>query len=346
MPNSVHLIPRNRLHWIPRDLRLAHEYCFFLHDECVRMLTEYEGTRAHFVTVKFKSDKDALIFQKVADNNDSITSLRKSGYEAEARRVILNQITMAMVSDCLHHLYEALRCFEKRKVVVALNLLRKPLTDNLLYLSWMWANEDEFYSAFTTRSPKGITSSILKQRRREILTYALSKTSVSEVLDADFLDRTLFDRGNLFGLQQLFQHAVHLITIQHVEMQTESENFNFIFKDITEDDIYESVYSNLPYILLYLSHVINGLFTRIAPPSERAQTAFLMRSTLGFYLTEGEVGEEHAIDCLDSLSIVRCPDCAAELTITPHNAARLTFTESYRCTNCRRVQPFPFSWIF
>ena len=43
MPNSVHLIPRNRLRWIPRHLRLAYEYCFFLDDESTRLLVEYEG---------------------------------------------------------------------------------------------------------------------------------------------------------------------------------------------------------------------------------------------------------------------------------------------------------------
>ena len=39
----------------------------------------------------------------------------------------INTITIGMVSDCLHHIYEALRCMERRKVVVAFNLLRKPL---------------------------------------------------------------------------------------------------------------------------------------------------------------------------------------------------------------------------
>ena len=57
-----------------------------------------------------------------------------------------------MVSDCLHHLYEALCCMEKRKVIVAHNLLRKPLTDNLMYLSWMLGDEDAFYAAFTAES--------------------------------------------------------------------------------------------------------------------------------------------------------------------------------------------------
>ncbi|MER9643301.1 hypothetical protein [Mesorhizobium sp. M0239] len=162
MPNSVHLIPRNRLCWIPNDLRLAHEYCFFLHDESARLMVEYEGAEAHVVSFKFRNKAEAKAFKKHAAKADAIAAMRAGGYEAEARKAVLNQITIAMVSDCLHHIYESLRCLEKRKIIVALNLLRKPLTDNLLYLSWMLGDENGFYHAFTTNSPRGITSSILK----------------------------------------------------------------------------------------------------------------------------------------------------------------------------------------
>jgi hypothetical protein len=150
MSNSVHLIPRNRLGWIPKHLRLAHEYCFFLHDESARILVEYEVAQAHVVTVKFRNKTELRLFNERADKEDPITAMRAGGYETQARRVILNKITMALVSDCQHHIYEPLRCLEKRKVIVALNLLRKPLTDSLLYLSWMLSDEDRFYHAFAT----------------------------------------------------------------------------------------------------------------------------------------------------------------------------------------------------
>jgi hypothetical protein len=52
----IGLIPRHRLQNIPLELRARHEFCFFLHDECVRMLKEYENERVHFVTVKFPSN--------------------------------------------------------------------------------------------------------------------------------------------------------------------------------------------------------------------------------------------------------------------------------------------------
>ena len=52
------LIPRNRLQNIPPDLRVKHEYCFFLHDQCVQILKEYEEAKANHVTVNFESDRE------------------------------------------------------------------------------------------------------------------------------------------------------------------------------------------------------------------------------------------------------------------------------------------------
>ena len=346
MASSVQLIPRNRLRWIPRHLRLAHEYCFFLHDEGARLLVEYEGAEAHVVSVQFANQAQAEAFRDIAEKEDAITAMREGGYATEARRIILNQITMAMVSDCLHHIYEALSCLEKRKIVVALNLLRKPLTDSLLYLSWMLGDEDEFYHNFTTNSPRGIGASVLKGRRAEVLSKALLKTEVAELVTAEFIDRSLFDRANSSGLQLLFQHAVHLITVQRVELETAPENFNFIFKNYADDDLYELLYHVLPHILLYLAHVILGLITRIKPPEVGGTEAFHARSILGLHLVEGEESELFALEQLADLQGIRCRHCQLPLKLTPHNAARLVLSDTCRCTGCRHVQPFPFSWMF
>ncbi|TXH85042.1 MAG: hypothetical protein E6Q77_01275 [Rhizobium sp.] len=310
------------------------------------MLAEYEKEKAHIVTVNFDNEADTQRFKEVADAKDVIAALRVVGRETEAQRVILNQITMGMVSDCLHHIYEALRCLEKRKVVVALNLLRKPLTDSLLYLSWMLGDENGFYSAFSTASPRGITSAILKGRRAEILSSALAKTEVADVLTADFIDKSLFDRANPYGFQLLFQHAVHLVTVQHIELQTAPENFNFIFKNYADDELYEMIYHVLPRVQLYLAHVIFGLFQRIKAPDMGSKQAFNIRSILGIYLVEGGEHEILALKRLASLAQLNCPKCRAFLKISAHNAARIVLSESYRCSTCRSVQPFPFSWMF
>jgi hypothetical protein len=243
MSSSVHTIPRNRLRWIPHNLRLAHEYCFFLHDECVRLLAEYEVVRAYIVTVKFRSKVEIRDFSKIAKTSP-IEAMRATGYPDEARRVILNTVTMAMVSDCLHHLYEALCCMEKRKVIVAHNLLRKPLTDNLMYLSWMLGDEDAFYAAFTAESGDAVISRAMASQRLANLETTLAALPISNVLTAASVHQSLFDRNNTSGLYGVFQHAVHLVTAKHAELRTEAENFNFIFKNCADDDLYELLYDN------------------------------------------------------------------------------------------------------
>lgn len=129
------LIPANRLKWLPEEVRLTHEYCFFLHDEIARMLVEYESADAPKVSFTFADEAQSKKFRSLARKHNSITAMREMGLHSEAKRAVMNAITMAKVSDCAHHIYEALRCFEKRKVIPGFNLLRKPLLDSLMYLS-------------------------------------------------------------------------------------------------------------------------------------------------------------------------------------------------------------------
>ena len=342
----VGYISRNRLRHIPAAVRPKHEYCFFLHDQCVHMLKQYEDARANLVTVNFQSNVTATKFQEIADSEDPIHALRETGHPDEAKRVILNQITMAMVSDCLHHLYEGLTCFEKRKIVVALNVLRKPLKDDLLYLAWMFGDEAGFYQEFTTGNPERLAKRRLGMIRAEILSKAVVRTTLDSVMDASLLAAILYDRTSAHGLEGLFQHAVHLITVERIELRTSPENFNFIFKSYADDDIYHEVYNCLPYVLLFLSHVIAGLFNSMKGMDEGARDAFHLRSLFGFLLLEGKSARATQ-DLVEGMLAHRvdCDACGAKLTLSRHNAARIVMTDSFRCARCRRVRAFPFSWL-
>jgi hypothetical protein len=139
-----------------------------------------------------------------------IEALQATGYPQEAKRVVLNQITIAMASDCLHHIFEALKCLEKRKFIVALNLLRKPLKDSLLYLSWILGNEDDFYTTFMTGNPEQLSIKRLSSSRKTILYNAAQQTGLGPSIDVDLLHELLYDRKSPRGFERLFQHAVHL----------------------------------------------------------------------------------------------------------------------------------------
>ena len=342
------LIPRDRLKHIPRSSRLAHEYCFFLHDMWVQMVGEYERAEAHHVKIPFRNGEEKKRFLKLAKSRDSIAALRAIDRNDEARRVVLNQITLAMVSDCAHHVYEALRCFEKRKYIPGFNLLRKPLLETLTYLAWIVSDEADFYAAFVSGDPTQLSQKRIGNRRIEFFEGAVSAIKLDQVLTAGSIVSSLYDTKNEYGLYGLFQHAVHLVTVDRVEIRTTPENFNFIFKSSFDDDIYEALYETLPEVLLFLSHVILCLFERIAPAEEGAVEAFKFRSTGAFrFLQARENADTISRTMEEEFSHqTNCVNCSAPLKFTKHNTARVLLTDSYRCATCRQVSWFPLSSMF
>ena len=319
-----------------------------MHDQCAHLLVQYEEAEAHVISFQFKNKAEHREFEQLVKTTDPVNALRGMGRVDEARRVVINTITMAIVSDCLHHLYEALRCAEKRKFVVTFNLLRKPMTDSLLYLSWILADEDSFYESFSMGDPAKIAPKIVGNFRKEIIAKAMAKTNIEGVLDSNFVNDSIFDAKTAYGFYRAFQHAVHLVTAERVEIRTSPENFNFIFKSPFEDDTYEAIYELLPSLLLYLSHVMLELFDLMKPMDRGAKTAFQTRSVLGLHLLDGGHRAQSAIDTLKQLitSPLPCEVCQAPFCLTHHNAARVVLSESFRCTKCRRIQYFPFSYAF
>jgi hypothetical protein len=312
------------------------------------MLVEYEKARAHLVRFKFRNADEANEFERLASEVGPAEALKRLGRLNKARRVAINTITMGMVSDCLHHIYEALRCMERRKIVVAFNLLRKPLTDSLIYLAWMLSDEDGFYEAFSKQSPAGLAPKIVGNRRQAILQGALEKTALKGVIHSDWLYAVLFKDDFDRGLYKTLQRAVHLITVNREAVKTEPENFNFIFKNYADDDSYDGLYEVLPPVLLFLTHVIEGLYDRMKAMDPGARTALQARTMLSMFLVSGDPKEVDKVrEILAELSrTLVCPNCEKPLTLTLHNMARLLMRDSFRCTRCRTVTPFPFSHFF
>lgn len=341
------LIPTSRLKWLPADTRLAHEYCFFLHDEFARMLVEYEHADAHKVKFKLASAREGERIEVLAKQTDPVSALRALGRDAEARRVVLNTITMAMVSDCAHHIYEALRCFEKAKIIPGFNLLRKPLLDSLMYFTWMAADEDGFISAFASGDPNKITQKVLGNKRRELMRAAIDMTGLSAVMRPEDLHSILFNAADPDGLYGLFQHAVHLVTVDRLEIRTSPENFNFIFSQPADHEIYRALYGALPTVLLYLTLVVMTLFDRIQPMERNPKSALKFRAINGYRLLLGRANSDAIRTAIDEVlsQHVRCADCDAELKVTRGNAARILLADFFQCGACRRKQLFPFSWM-
>ena len=337
----IGLIPRNRLQNIPEKVRLCHELCFFLHDESTRALVECEQAGAHLETIQFKHQAEFERFEELCNHTDPIGALRELGYANASKKVVLNTISIAMISDCLHHVYEALQCFEKRKCVVGFNLLRKPLVENLLYLSWMYGDPDEFYLQFTKGDPNILTLSTLGTERKQIYLKTIKNLEHCYLFDSGYIEDAINNKGNENGFQKFFQHAAHLVTTWKAELRTASENFNFIFKNSFDDDIYDLIYQNLPYLLLFMSHLIIGIFNRMEAMDETSKHLFHIRTMLSYDLIT-EPDKRLALSNFKQLlsTSPSCSKCSAKCKITLYNAISMLLMSRFRCTCCRTSEPF------
>ncbi|SRR6266496_1669741 len=122
---ALNYLDPERLILIPRRQRVQHELCFYIHDAMVNLLREAESHGVSVVQYTFKDKREAEAFEK---RNDPIGFFLESGRRDVAMQITLNQVNLALFSDLLHFVHEALRALEKRKFVVAFALLRKPLS--------------------------------------------------------------------------------------------------------------------------------------------------------------------------------------------------------------------------
>jgi len=312
------------------------------------MLKEYEEARAHIVTVEFENDTQKEKFLSIADKENTISAMEAIGHHDLAKRAQINTIIIGLVSDYLHHIYESLKCFEKRKFIVGFNLLRKPLKDNLLYLSWILGDEDSFYNEFNTGNPNRLTQRALGGKRVTIFDQAVSKTQIPSIFSGKKIEETIFRKENENGFEKLFQHSVHLITNQNPEITSSSHNFNFIFKSPISEDVYYHLYENLPYILLYSTQIIYQLFFKMKPADPGSNSAFLYRTIYSYASFSEMIPPEKIEKEIKNVlkNEVNCKNCKNSIKITKYNTVKLIMTDKIRCNKCKRIEYVPFSWIF
>jgi len=338
------MLAPERLAMLPSRYWKAHEFSFHLHDQMLQLLVQYEGSGAHqWVADAFA---DALAKADATDIEIDILQIMKSrGLISFYKHHIVSHLTLGLTSDMLHFLYEALMCFEKRKFAVGFALLRKPIKENLLFLSWLLSDQDDFISRFESNTATALNE-IKPERRIEILSGAISHLATKEAFSADLLHDMIYSKTHEKSFEPIWQRATHLITSHGALLRTEDLNINFIFHDAWSDHLYEPLYTNLPYVLLYAIQVSLECFGQILRANEQA-VSHLIISTMGCYESLFSDGKQHMARLLGKhlRPFLKCLHCTAPLRLTRDNAAEMYLRETLTCKKCGLASPFPLYWL-
>lgn len=94
-------------------------------------------------TVRFNLKEDEV--ESFENAEDIYEWLDNNEYHDVALSQFTSHVFFSLLKDFCYYIYESISCSKRGKVTVAYSLLRKPLRDNLLYLEWLLADNEEFY---------------------------------------------------------------------------------------------------------------------------------------------------------------------------------------------------------
>lgn len=343
---TIGTLDETRLALVPPRHWKAHEFCFFLHDSLVQLLVEYESSGAHnWVTEAFQT---ILAERGIKDGKIDILSFMKEHNLVEPyRHHLISHLVLALTSDMLHFLYEALSCFEKRKFSVAFSLLRKPLKENLLFLSWLLGNEDDFLERFAAHNYQTLNG-VGKDRQIEIFAAAIKKLATADAFDANLIRDIIYSKNHDAGFEPIWQRATHLITSQGELLKTKDYTINFIFESPTTEHYFDRLYSKLPYLLIFVTQVTLECFGLILKVNEKT-FSHLVITTMGCYEALFLRSRSQPIARMLNKtleSFLKCIHCEAPLRIDRHNAPTLYLAEHMQCKSCGLVSQVPLYWLF
>jgi len=344
--NSIGVLDEKRLALIPSKHWKAHEFCFYLHDRLVQLLVEYESSGAHnWVTDTFQEILDE---REDWDGEIDILNFMKEHKLVEPyKHHLISHLVLSLTSDMLHFMYEALSCFEKRKFTVGFALLRKPFKENLLFLSWLLGDQDDFIQRFEANNYQSLNG-IKKEKQIAIIAEAIKKLAVSEMFDADLIWSMIYSKNHEAGFESVWQRATHLITSQGDLLKTEDYTINFIFESPADNHFFEMLYSKLPYLLMFSMQVVLECFSLVLKINEKTYSHQIV-STTGCY--EALFLKNRPLKLARMLNkelkpFLKCIHCEAPLRIDKNNAPALYLSEHIQCKKCGLVSEFPLYWLF
>jgi predicted RNA-binding Zn-ribbon protein involved in translation (DUF1610 family) len=294
------------------------------------------------IQLRNEADLEAL---KAATN--PIDFLAATGRSEEERRLMVNHVCAALLPDMLHFIHGGLDALEKRKFTLAFSLFRKPFKEGLPLLALMCADETKFFQNLKADPRKYFDGQEFNApAKKAVIMAAIEKCDGMDFAKADTLYSILFDYRNEFGLAGLFDKATHLFT-RRTGNATEDYNINFIFKDPRDNDIYESCYQHIAYVLLFIHLLQIELLSRMDFPKD-SYLDHLTRTSVGAFEVIFGTGRSRMVQFFNRefREFMECPVCGKQINLRKSTAAKFFLTEMLTCNRCGHEHQLPVSWIF
>ncbi|WPP56695.1 hypothetical protein SOI69_05370 [Acinetobacter pittii] len=347
MKNYIGYLDYENIKNIPDYYIASHEYIFFLHDHCAKLLVEFQKNNISEIGIDYLLER----YQEHTGNTsvdivDVLAFYKKLNIDAPYFHYLTSNLLSGLVSDLLHFIYESLKCFEKRKFSVAYSLLRKPLKENLIFICWLFNNYEDFIDLFEKETYKSLNN-LRESKIKQILKESIDKLPSSEMFDFELLYDMIFSKQLATGLETPCQRATHLITSQGEFLKTKERTINSIFDNPLNDSHYDSMHICLPYIMLFTTHVILEAFNKLIKLNNNTYQHLLLVSLASYENLYIDGRQRFLTRSLTKQfkPLLNCIHCEKSMRIQKENSLRMFMLDHLICNHCHQLSEFPFYWL-
>jgi len=337
-------IEHRRLAHIPVRHQVEHEFCFFLHDAIAAVSVSTEGAGLGRIQISPLSEDE---YSFLEDCEDPIEFLIQTGRTETEKQLMMAHICRALIPDMLHFIHGALIALEKRKFTLAFANFRKPFLEATPILALMCADDKGFFEKFREDPVKFFDNSTLNRpEKRNAIAAAVGKVDTYGSLDADIIFSSVIDLKNPAGLAPLFDKAIHLVT-KGSAIRTKPYNLNFIFKNPLDNDIYETSYFMISYVLLFIHSMQIHLLKGLGFQDETYNTIMETRA-IGAFEAIYSKGRSQMVKLVNETfaGMMNCPGCKEPIKLRKRAAADFFLNEKLVCPKCGNSHTFPMTWLY
>ncbi|GAA5349423.1 hypothetical protein [Streptococcus uberis] len=331
---------------LPAKFRKRHQLMLYLYDILVDILVKADKYKLSSLSFRYTDEID--------EKSDIFDELERQKDIDISEKVFVPHIFFSILRDLNYYLFESLSCIERGKVKVAFSLARKPLQDNLFYLSWILVQPLEFLGKVQYGRPKEYDVSDLKGKK-DFTIDLFSKAKVlvqsrntaldfiQELVNPELLYDVIYNRKAENSLTSAFDKSIHLVT-RNQNYPTEKRNLNFIFADDEIwDDFWNLYYEKIPYVLLYLVEVIVAIFEKYVDIDKKTSefNRYIRNLKIILALSEDDNIElENIFDLIfssDHLSMT-CDGCGKQFEFNTSLVNEIREDNLYTCQKCGFVE--------
>lgn len=289
------------------------------------------------------------------EENDILDKLYDQRDIDISEQILLPHIYFSILNDLNYYLYESLSCNERGKVTVAFTIARKPLQDNLFYLSWILVDPKDFLSKILYSETKDYDVSNFKGKKEYMINLFYEAKKILEtkndifnftnsVVNPELLYDVIYNKKAKNSLTGVFDQSIHLVT-NNRNYPTERQNLNFIFSDDKIWDEFWDLYnSKIPYIVYYLVEIAVAIFENILKIDHEISEFNRYIRNLKFMITSDRSGDTKELESILELLLkdehikMTCDKCDEKYEFNEDLVKEIKNDFLFSCQKCGHVE--------